>query len=189
MVSPGGRRTFISRDSRDRHFLATERSLSHQVPCRCGGSISLPVILADRGASTSQAALAMSVVGLSLMQVRFALAWRQGLKEMRWAAGCPNTLGCESFGNLHGLNYFAFTVATGLGPSLLQAIKRTPCTAFRPSIVSPLPIYQNSFRLTLRAGLREKCSAMNTEKRISQKLLNRSHPNGMGLLVASTFRG
>jgi MFS family permease len=65
-----------------RVVIASAVTMAAGLPCCCAGSICSPVILADRGAPTSQAALAMSVVGVSLTTARFLF----GALMDRWPA-------------------------------------------------------------------------------------------------------
>lgn len=126
------------------------------------GSVSLPVILVDRGVAAADAAVAMSVVGAAFIVARLgfgALLDRfsplplTGLVFLAPAAGhlllgatdgaapayasalffgvatgaegdaigylLARRFGRRQFGRIFGLNYFAFTLASGAGPALL----------------------------------------------------------------------
>lgn len=129
------------------------------------GSISLPLILADRGVPAADAALVMSVVGGAFTVARLGfgalldrfppipltslvflapalghlllassdepLAAYASAIFFGLASGAEGDamgyllarrFGTRNFGKLYGINYFAFTLASGLGPALLNII-------------------------------------------------------------------
>lgn len=127
-----------------------------------GGSVSLPLVLADRGVSSGQAALALSVVGATIIIARIGfgalidrvpavpvtsllflapmighllLAHSEGTAAVFVAAVffglatgaegdaigylLARRFGMRSFGRIYGINFFAFSLGSGLGPSLV----------------------------------------------------------------------
>lgn len=127
-----------------------------------GGSVALPLVLTDRGVSSGSAALALSVVGISIIVARIgfgALIDRvpaiplTGLLFLAPFAGhillansegsvavfvsavffglatgaegdaigylLARRFGMRSFGRIYGINFFAFSLGSGLGPSLV----------------------------------------------------------------------
>ncbi|GLK79108.1 MFS transporter [Methylopila turkensis] len=129
------------------------------------GSVSLPMILTDRGATPETAALAMTVVGVALVLARLGfgasldrcppraltclafiapamghllLAATDGVTPafvsaalFGFAVGAEGDamgyllarrFGTAAFGRIYGINYLAFCVGAGAGPSLLVAL-------------------------------------------------------------------